>query len=144
MSPLTLLILLLAALALLCGLTQNKRRRSLITHKQPPSPPGLPIIGNLHQLGARPHQSLARLAERHGPVMLIRLGFEPALVLSSAEAAKEALKTRDVDYSSRPLSFCSGKLSYNNVDVAFTPYSEYWREMRKICVVELFSLKRVQ
>uniref|UniRef100_A0A7N0VMD7 Cytochrome P450 n=1 Tax=Kalanchoe fedtschenkoi TaxID=63787 RepID=A0A7N0VMD7_KALFE len=144
MLPLTLLILLLAALALLWGLTKNKRGRSLITQKQPPSPPGLPIIGNLHQLGALPHRSLARLAERHGPVMLIRLGFEPTLVLSSAEAAKEALKTRDVDYSGRPISFCSGKLTYNNVDMAFTPYSEYWREMRKICVVELFSLKRVQ
>uniref|UniRef100_A0A7N0VK75 Cytochrome P450 n=1 Tax=Kalanchoe fedtschenkoi TaxID=63787 RepID=A0A7N0VK75_KALFE len=144
MLPLTLLILLLAALALLWGLAKNKRRHNFMIHKQPPSPPGLPVIGNLHQLGDRPHQSLARLAERHGPVMLIRLGFEPTLVLSSAEAAKEALKTRDVDYSSRPTSFCAGKLMYNYVDLVFAPYSEYWREMRKICVVELFSMKRVQ
>uniref|UniRef100_A0A7N1A9Q2 Cytochrome P450 n=1 Tax=Kalanchoe fedtschenkoi TaxID=63787 RepID=A0A7N1A9Q2_KALFE len=143
MLPVTVLIV-LAALALLWGLLKKIHRHNFMIHKQPPSPPGLPIIGNLHQLGALPHRSLARLAERHGPVMLLRLGFEPTLVLSSAEAAKEALKTRDVDYSSRPLSFCAGKLTYNYVDVAFTPYSEYWREMRKICVVELFSLKRVQ
>uniref|UniRef100_A0A7N0VLC8 Cytochrome P450 n=1 Tax=Kalanchoe fedtschenkoi TaxID=63787 RepID=A0A7N0VLC8_KALFE len=144
MLPLTLLVLLLAGLALLWGLTKKRRRHNFMIHKQPPSPPGLPIIGNLHQLGARPHQSLTRFAERHGPVMLLRLGFEPTLVLSSAEAAKEALKTRDVDYSSRALSFCWGKLTYNYVDVAFTSYSEYWREKRKICVVELVNLKRVQ
>uniref|UniRef100_A0A7N1A7Z1 Cytochrome P450 n=1 Tax=Kalanchoe fedtschenkoi TaxID=63787 RepID=A0A7N1A7Z1_KALFE len=143
MLPVTLLIL-VVALALLWGLTKKKRGQSLMIHKQPPSPAGLPIIGNLHQLGDRPHQSLARMAERHGPVMLIRLGFEPALVLSSAEAAKEALKTRDAEYSSRPASFCAGKLTYDYLDMAFTPYSEYWREMRKICVVELFNLKRVQ
>ncbi|KAF0909279.1 hypothetical protein E2562_033594 [Oryza meyeriana var. granulata] len=35
-------------------------------------------------------------------------------------------------------------LSYNILDVAFGPYSAYWREMRKIVVVELTSMSRVQ
>lgn len=36
------------------------------------------------------------------------------------------------------------RLSYNYVDIAFAPYSDYWREIRKICVLQLFCAKRVQ
>ena len=68
----------------------------------PPSPPGLPILGNLHQMGALPHRSLRDLARLHGPAMLLRLGCVPTLVVSSPEAAREVMKARDVDCCSRP------------------------------------------
>ncbi|XP_022966927.1 cytochrome P450 71B35-like [Cucurbita maxima] len=35
------------------------------------------------------------------------------------------------------------KLTYNFLDIAFTPYRDYWREIHKICILELFSIKRV-
>lgn len=76
--------------------------------------------------------------------MLLHLGRVPTLVISSAEAAKEALKTNDLHCCSRPSSAGSRRLTYNYLDVAFSPYGEYWREIRKICVLELFSVKRVQ
>ena len=40
----------------------------------PQGPPGLPIIGNLHQLGALPHQSLWQFSKKYGPVLFIKLG----------------------------------------------------------------------
>ncbi|KAK2992724.1 hypothetical protein RJ640_025227 [Escallonia rubra] len=110
----------------------------------PPSPPKLPIIGNLHQLGKLPHYSLWKLSHKYGPVMLMRLGRVPTLIVSTPATAKEVLKTHDLDCCTRPLSNSQKKISYNFLDLAFSPYGEYWREMRKLCVVELFTNKRVQ
>ncbi|XP_008221935.1 PREDICTED: cytochrome P450 71B36-like [Prunus mume] len=129
---------------LLLLLRKNKQQHKNPQKHYPPSPPKLPLIGNLHQLGSSPHQSLWQLSKKYGPVMLLHLGRVPTLVISSAEAAKEALKTNDLHCCSRPSSAGSRRLTYNYLDVAFSPYGEYWREIRKICVLELFSVKRVQ
>lgn len=132
----------LLLLPLLLLLNKNKKPPK----HYPPSPPKLPIIGNLHQFtqsGSSPHQNLWRLSKKFGPVMLLHLGRIPTLVISSAEAAKQVLKDNDLNCCSRPSSSGSRKLTYNYLDMGFAPYGEYWREIRKICVLELFSVKRV-
>ncbi|KAK9133628.1 hypothetical protein Scep_013156 [Stephania cephalantha] len=106
-------------------------------------PPKLPIIGNLHQLGHLPHRSLSKLSDIYGPVMLLRLGRVPLLVVSSAETAREILKTQDLNFCTRSSLLTLKRLSYNFLDVAFSPHSEYWKEMRRIFVQELMSSKRV-
>ncbi|XP_073106935.1 cytochrome P450 71A9-like [Elaeis guineensis] len=68
----------------------------------------------------------------------------PTVVISSAEMAKEVMKTRDLDFCSRPRLVTADKLSYNYSTIRFSPYGGYWREMRKICILEPFSAKRVQ
>ncbi|XP_059633657.1 cytochrome P450 71B37-like [Cornus florida] len=110
----------------------------------PPGPPKLPIIGNLHQIGTLAHRSLWQLSKKYGPVMFLKLGSIPTLVVSSAEAAREVLKIHDLDCCSRPQLAGIRKLSYNYIDIAFAPYGDYWRVMRKVSVLELFSTKRVQ
>ena len=122
----------------------RKNRGVESTTKLPPGPPKLPIIGNLHQLGKLPHQSFHKLSKKHGPIMFLKLGSTPTIVVSSAKIAKEVMKTHDLDCCSRPISPGPKRLSYNHLDVAFTPYSDYWREMRKLFIFELLSMKRVQ
>lgn len=113
--------------------------------KLPPSPPKLPIIGNLHQLaGNNPHLSLRSLAQKYGPLIYLQLGRIPTVVVSSARLAKEVLKTHDLALCSRPQIFSAKHLFYNCTDVAFSPYGAYWRHIRKICIIELLSAKRVQ
>ncbi|KAL6603878.1 hypothetical protein ACP70R_044239 [Stipagrostis hirtigluma subsp. patula] len=110
----------------------------------PPGPTPVPVLGNLHQLGPLPHRSLRELARRHGPVMLLRLGAVPALVVSSPEAAREVMKSHDADCCSRPASPGPRRLSYGLKNLAFAPYGEYWREVRKLFIVELLSKRRVR
>ncbi|KAJ9172304.1 hypothetical protein P3X46_015553 [Hevea brasiliensis] len=144
-SPVMWSLSLILLLPLLFFILKKKLQDHIRQRKHlPPGPPRLPIIGNLHQLGVLPHQSLWNFSKKYGPVMLLQLGRVPVLIVSSADAAKEVLKTHDINTCSRPLLAGTGKLSYNYLDVAFTPYGDYWREMRKICVLELFSAKRVQ
>ncbi|XP_057487248.1 cytochrome P450 736A117-like [Actinidia eriantha] len=108
-----------------------------------PSPPRLPIIGNLHQLGLLAHRSLHSLSLKHGQLMLLRFGSKPVLVVSSAAAAREITKTQDQVFANRPRSTIISKLLYGSRDVAFSPYGEYWRQLRSLCVVHLLSNKRV-
>nr|QHG62886.1 psoralen synthase [Kitagawia praeruptora] len=109
----------------------------------PPSPPKLPIIGNLHQIGPEPHISLRALAQKYGPLILLKLGSVPVLVVSSADAAREILKTNDLVFSDRPYSTVTSRISYNGRDVAFARYSEYWRQVKSTCVTHLLSSRRV-
>ena len=110
----------------------------------PPSPPKLPIIGNLHQLGTLPHRSLQALSNKYGPLMFLYLGNAPTLVVSSADMAREITKTNDITFSNRPKTTAANILFYGCKDVAFSPYGDYWRQIRKISVLELLSLKSVQ
>ncbi|KAM5585820.1 cytochrome P450 736A117-like [Rosa sericea] len=110
----------------------------------PPSPRKFPVIGNLHQLGLHPHRSLQALAQIHGPLMLLHFGSMPVLIVSSAEAACEIMKTHDLSFSDRPKIAFFKKLLYNFKDVATAPYGDYWRRLKSICVLNLLSKSRVR
>jgi hypothetical protein len=114
------------------------------TKNSPPSPPKLPIIGNLHQLGLFPHRTLYSLAKKYGPFMQLHLGSVPFLVISSADAAREILKTHDHVFANRPQKKNYKILIYDCKDVSTAPYGEYWRQIRSISVLHLLSAKSVQ
>jgi cytochrome P450 len=110
----------------------------------PPSPPALPVIGNLHQLGSgHLHRRLQALGDRHGPLFLLRLGSVPTLVVSSAPMAEAVLRAQDHVFCSRPQQYTARGTLYGCRDIAFSPYGDRWRQLRRIAVVHLLSAKRV-
>jgi cytochrome P450 len=115
------------------------------TKKIPPGPWKLPIIGNiLNLVTINPHRKLRDLAKIYGPLMHLQLGEVFFVVVSSPEVAREVLKTHDIIFASRPHLPAGEIACYNSTDIAFSPYGDYWRQLRKICAVELLSSRRVK
>ncbi|XVF77110.1 hypothetical protein PTKIN_Ptkin14bG0014100 [Pterospermum kingtungense] len=111
----------------------------------PPGPWKLPVIGNLHFLaGSIPHHSLRDLAKKYGPLMHLQLGELSNIVVSCPQTAAEVMRTHDTIFANKPQKLTANILLYKGTDIAFSPYGDYWRQLRKICVLEMLSSKRVQ
>ncbi|GFP88697.1 cytochrome p450 71a1 [Phtheirospermum japonicum] len=122
-------------------LTKTLRRKKL---NPPPGPKPWPVIGNLNLIGPLPHQSLHQLSQKYGPLMQLRFGSAPVVVGSSVEMAKIFLKTMDVMFAGRPKTAAGKYTTYNYSDITWSPYGPYWRQARKMCLMELFSVRRLE
>ncbi|XP_024930844.3 desmethyl-deoxy-podophyllotoxin synthase-like [Ziziphus jujuba] len=120
-------------------------KQSRFSKKFPPGPWKLPVIGNLHNLvGSLPHHALRELARKHGPFMHLQLGQVSQVIITSPRMAREIMKTHDLCFAQRPQLVATQVLTFGGSDIAFAPYGDYWRQIRKVCVKELLSVKRVQ
>ncbi|CAN4126563.1 unnamed protein product [Withania somnifera] len=94
--------------------------------------------------GGLPHRVLRDLANKYGPLMHLQLGEVSAVIVTSCDMAKQVLKTHDLSFASRPKLLAMDIIAYGCRNIVFSPYGEYWRQMRKICVMELLSEKNVR
>uniref|UniRef100_A0A453A7E1 Cytochrome P450 71D7 n=2 Tax=Aegilops tauschii subsp. strangulata TaxID=200361 RepID=A0A453A7E1_AEGTS len=96
-----------------------------------------------HVASVLPHRRMD-MSRRHGPLMHLQLGEVPTMVVSSAEAAALVMKTNDLSFAGRPRTVTTDIFGCAGKDIGFAPYGDHWRQMRKVCIVELLSSKQVK
>ncbi|XP_031403378.1 cytochrome P450 81Q32-like [Punica granatum] len=110
----------------------------------PPTPfPTFPILGHLHLLKKPLHHSLATISRRHGPILLLQFGSRRVLVISSPSAAEECLAKNDIIFANRPRLLAGKYLGYDYMSLAWAPYGDHWRNMRRIATLEILSSHRL-
>ncbi|CAN6557893.1 unnamed protein product [Malus baccata var. baccata] len=111
--------------------------------KLPPGPRGFPIFGSLHLLGKVPNRNLYQLAQKYGDIMYMRLGLHHNIVISSPRAAELFLKTHDLTFASRPPYAGAKHVIFGQTNMSFAEYGPYWRDKRKMCMLELLSSHKI-
>ncbi|KAB1227452.1 Licodione synthase [Morella rubra] len=101
---------------------------------------GLPIIGNCHQLGPLIHRSFHKLSLHYGPLVSLRLGSVPCVVVISAEYAKEFLQNKELSFNSRGVTMVVTRIMKDSA--GFAPYGPCWKFVRKLTMNELLGSRR--
>ncbi|KAF2316792.1 hypothetical protein GH714_042133 [Hevea brasiliensis] len=111
----------------------------------PPSPPALPFIGHIHLFSPVASKCFHNISSKHGPLLYLRLGSRPLLLVSSASFAAEIFKTNDLAFSEKPETpFDDGLLFGSNTGFVTAPYGDYWKFMKKLCVTELLGASQLE
>ncbi|ESR38797.1 hypothetical protein CICLE_v10025382mg [Citrus x clementina] len=140
LQPLPTAVFFIIPLLFLLGVIARLRRRL----PYPPGPRGLPIIGNMHMMDQLTHRGLAKLGKKYGGLCHLRMGFVHMVAVSNPEMARQVLQVQDNIFSNRPATIAISYLTYDRADMAFANYGPFWRQMRKLCVMKLFSRKRAE
>lgn len=138
--PITLVLLIILYLPLLIFSLLSYIRRK----PYPPGPKGWPVIGNMLMMDKLTHRGLAKLANQYGGLFHLRMGFLHMVTVSTPDMARQVLQVHDNIFSNRPATVAISYLTYDRADMAFAHYGPFWRQMRKICVMKLFSRKRAE
>ncbi|XP_010543252.1 PREDICTED: cytochrome P450 81F3-like [Tarenaya hassleriana] len=110
----------------------------------PPGPLALPIVGHLNLLKPPIHRLFLRLSETHGPIFSLRFGSRRVVVVSSLSLARECFTGQnDIVLSNRPRFLTPKYVAYNYTTVGTSPYGDHWRNLRRICSLEILSTHRL-
>ncbi|KAI8016052.1 Xanthotoxin 5-hydroxylase CYP82C4 [Camellia lanceoleosa] len=125
--------------------TTNKHANKTFT--QAPQPKGAwPILGHLHLLGGQIplFRTLAAMADQHGPIFTIRLGFRQAVVVSSKQTVTECFTVNDRAFMSHPQTAALKYMGYNGAFSALGPSDDYWLQLRKVTTHDLLSNRHLE
>eukprot|EP00250_Pteridium_aquilinum_P015768 c22752_g1_i2 orf=280-1899(-) len=106
----------------------------------PPAVPGVPLLGNLLQLGEKkPYKTFTAWAEKYGPIYSIKTGTDTMVIISSPEIAKEALIIKYSSISTRKMSMALSVLTSQKTMVAMSDYGDEHRMLKKLLVNHLLG-----
>ncbi|KAK1436617.1 hypothetical protein QVD17_02399 [Tagetes erecta] len=105
--------------------------------------PSIPLIGHLYLLKPPAHRTLAKISAKYGPILLLKFGFRRVLLISSPSAAEECFTKNDIIFANRPLMLFGKIIGVNYTSLAWSPYGDNWRNLRRIASIEILSIHRL-
>ncbi|NP_001291339.1 cytochrome P450 98A3 [Sesamum indicum] len=115
-----------------------------LRYKLPPGPRPLPVVGNLYDIKPLLVRCFTEWSQVYGPIFSVYLGSHLSVVVNSAELAKEVLKDNDQQLANRNRTRQIAKFSKNGADLIWSDYGPHYVKVRKLCTLELFSMKRLE
>ncbi|KAM0987721.1 hypothetical protein ACFX2I_011745 [Malus domestica] len=106
-------------------------------------PAGWPILGFLpHQMGSLAHQKLSSMATslKATRLMAFSLGTTRVVISSHPDTARQILGGSS--FSDRPIKHSAKLLMFERA-IGFAPSGTYWRHLRSIAAVHMFSPRRI-
>ncbi|EKG13446.1 Cytochrome P450 [Macrophomina phaseolina MS6] len=96
-------------------------------------PPGLPIVGNIHQIRVNAAEQYRLWSKKYGPVYQIQLGNVPVIVVNTAAAARDLFGKNSQALSSRPVFHTFHKVVSNTAGttIGTSPFNESLKRRRK-------------
>lgn len=108
----------------------------------PPGPRPWPLLGNMMSvLSKAPHIDLMKLAQRHGPLMLVKFGAQPVIIASAPDSAAEILRTHDRAMSGRYIPHSLRMKDHTEHSVVWTDCTDNWKALRRVARTELFTTR---
>ncbi|GKV04512.1 hypothetical protein SLEP1_g16664 [Rubroshorea leprosula] len=71
-------------------------------------------------------------------------GNRPVVVVSSPSTAEECLTKNDIIFANRPRLMIAEHIGNNCKSLAWSPYGDHWRNLRRITSIEILSTSRLQ
>jgi cytochrome P450 len=102
-----------------------------------PSPPGLPLLGNAHQLtrASRLHTVCERWASQYGPILRVKIGRRLVVGISDGDAVNMVLRERPEGFRRwREQQIVFDEMGLSGV---FTAEGEQWKRQRRLVITAL-------
>ncbi|CAH1454298.1 unnamed protein product [Lactuca virosa] len=110
----------------------------------PPGPRPWPIVGNMYQIRPNDFRLLAKWSHIYGPITSFQIGSSICISVSNPHLAKEVLKNHDQQLANRHRTIGIARFSRNGDDLTWVDYGPRFVKLKKLCGVELFSLKNLE
>ncbi|KAL2898053.1 Cytochrome P450 98A2 [Bienertia sinuspersici] len=115
-----------------------------LTLRLPPGPSSWPVVGYLDDNKLDKFQCFTAWAKHYGPIFSVWFGSSLNVVISNSKLAREVFKENDQDLADRYRSRSITKLNEDGKGLLWADYGPHYVKVKNICVVELFSPKRLE
>jgi cytochrome P450 len=107
-----------------------------------PGPSGVPILGNLPQLGADPYATLIKYTNEFGPIYKLDFGSTPNIMLNDPKFIKDAYVDQYENFCNRPINLAVEIIVKNGLDMSFGS-GETWKRYRRLTHQHLLNTSSI-